>query len=215
MARQGITREDVFTAASALRDDGIVPTVQLVRDRLGSGSYSTISTHLSAWKAENTTQAAADVPPVPDRVESAFQTLWATATRSAQQSIETDRQALEVMRRELDQERHELRAEIRNLEDALDTMTQEKERIARDLVAERDTLTTLNHQLTALKLENSTLTERTSGLTVRLADMEKDRDRERQLREKAEKQVTTLTTAKTLLEEQLKIAKAASKKKAP
>jgi hypothetical protein len=46
MARQGISKEQVYTAAAELREEGTAPTVQAVRERIGSGSFSTINTHL-------------------------------------------------------------------------------------------------------------------------------------------------------------------------
>ncbi len=47
MARLGISEEQVFTAAKELSEEGIAPTVQAVRKRIGSGSFSTINKHLS------------------------------------------------------------------------------------------------------------------------------------------------------------------------
>ena len=40
MARQGISKEQVYSAATALREEGTMPTVQAVRTRLGSGCTS-------------------------------------------------------------------------------------------------------------------------------------------------------------------------------
>lgn len=72
MARQGISKAQVYTAAAELREEGIAPTVQAVRERIGSGSYSTINTHLADWKAENAAQAVADIPAMPEKVQEAF-----------------------------------------------------------------------------------------------------------------------------------------------
>lgn len=205
MARPGITRDEVFNAATALQEEGIAPTVQTVRDRLGSGSYSTISSHLAAWKAENTAQAAADIPPVPDKVEAAFKTLWAAASRSAQQSVEADRQVLEAMRRELDKERHEMRAEIRNLEDALEIATAKQEQCAEQLMAVQEESASKDEELMNFRLEITRLTERTSGVESQLVAMEKERNRERDHREQAEKHQAELATMNARLEEQLKL----------
>jgi hypothetical protein len=76
MARQGITGEQIFTAADELRDEGIAPTVQTVRERIGSGSFSTINTHLGEWKAHNTGAAVADIPAIPDKVQAVFAQIW-------------------------------------------------------------------------------------------------------------------------------------------
>jgi len=46
-----ITRDQVFEAAEALVGNGEEPTYITVRERLGSGSFSTISKYLREWKA--------------------------------------------------------------------------------------------------------------------------------------------------------------------
>jgi hypothetical protein len=46
-----ITREQVFEAAETLSREGEEPTYITVRERLGSGSFSTISKYLREWKA--------------------------------------------------------------------------------------------------------------------------------------------------------------------
>ena len=68
MARPGITQEQVFEAATALQDEGTVPTVQSVRERIGSGSYTTITPMLNAWRDEHAKSAPAHVPDIPETV---------------------------------------------------------------------------------------------------------------------------------------------------
>lgn len=46
---KGITFEAVIDAAKALISEGERPTLRAVRDRLGSGSSTTIQKHLAAW----------------------------------------------------------------------------------------------------------------------------------------------------------------------
>lgn len=53
MARTGVTKEEVFTAADTLKSQGISVTIQNVRNHLGSGSPNTIHRHLANWKLEN------------------------------------------------------------------------------------------------------------------------------------------------------------------
>ena len=112
MARQGISKEQVYSAAAELREEGLTPTVQAVRERIGSGSFSTINTHLAEWKAENAAQAVADIPAMPEKVQEAFTRIWATAARSAQEGFETQREALEAVRKEMDRERASMAEEI-------------------------------------------------------------------------------------------------------
>jgi len=138
MARQGISKEQVYAAASDLRDEGVAPTVQAVRARIGSGSYSTINTHLATWKAEAADQALGDIPVVPDKVQDAFNRIWATAARSAQEDVEAQRDALETMRREIDKDRASMAEEIERLENDLEATTTKAARVQAELAKERE-----------------------------------------------------------------------------
>ncbi|KJZ03183.1 mucin, partial [Halomonas sp. S2151] len=57
MARTGITYEQVATVADALVGQGEKPSIQRIREQLGTGSPNTIHRHLKAWRA---TQAPAE-----------------------------------------------------------------------------------------------------------------------------------------------------------
>lgn len=59
MARVGITFEQVAAAADGLVGEGQQPTIQAVRERLGTGSPNTIHRHLTDWRQARPTAAAA------------------------------------------------------------------------------------------------------------------------------------------------------------
>jgi len=50
MARPGITQEEVFQAANEMLGQGISPTIELIRQKLQTGSNSTISNYLRVWR---------------------------------------------------------------------------------------------------------------------------------------------------------------------
>lgn len=63
MAREGITRAQVFDAADAISATGNNPTVQTIRAKLGTGSFTTITAMLREWKSQTPDNAAElDVP---------------------------------------------------------------------------------------------------------------------------------------------------------
>lgn len=63
MAREGVTRAQVFDAADAISATGQNPTVQTIRAKLGSGSFTTITALLREWKSQATEPATElDVP---------------------------------------------------------------------------------------------------------------------------------------------------------
>lgn len=57
MARAGITYSEVARAASRLQADSRNPTVDNVRDQIGTGSRSTIMLHLRTWRDSNQIRA--------------------------------------------------------------------------------------------------------------------------------------------------------------
>jgi hypothetical protein len=75
----GITREDVFEAASIIYAGGKNPTQALVRSRLGKGSFSTISKYLSEWRQQQTDAEAiiSEEEEMPDEVRSLLRRTYA------------------------------------------------------------------------------------------------------------------------------------------
>ncbi len=159
MARQGISKEQVYTAAAELREEGTAPTVQAVRERIGSGSFSTINTHLSEWKTENAAQAVADIPDMPEKIEAAFKQIWTTATRSAQEGFDTQREALEAVKKEMGRERASMAEEIERLEGDLEETSTKAAQLETDLTAERQAGEEKVGQVTALTIDKTRLEE--------------------------------------------------------
>ena len=68
MARNGIQYEDVQRAIDTLLRRDEAPTVQKIRDILGTGSFTTISDHLREWRLRrerNRDVTPGDAPPEP------------------------------------------------------------------------------------------------------------------------------------------------------
>ncbi len=61
MARAGITFEQVAAVADAMVGAGQAPTINGVRDTLGTGSPNTVHKHLTAWRAARPQAVAAAV----------------------------------------------------------------------------------------------------------------------------------------------------------
>jgi len=131
-----------------------------VRERIGSGSFSTINAHLGAWKAQNAAQAVAAIPDIPNKVQAAFAQIWATAARGAQEGFETQREALEVARREMERERASMAEEIERLEKELEEKTALLETAAAQRESEQAARTEADRQVSALTVENARLEER-------------------------------------------------------
>ncbi|WP_213956919.1 DNA-binding protein [Variovorax sp. dw_954] len=110
--RRGIQEEDVFRAADALLAEGLRPTIERVRLKIGRGSPNTVSPMLERWfgtlaqRIAGGTNPAAnlaagnDADGVPVSVRNATRLLWETARREAD---DVQRQEMESARAALDE----------------------------------------------------------------------------------------------------------------
>jgi chromosome segregation ATPase len=102
MARSGVQYEDVQRAIDDLLARGEAPSVQKVREVLGTGSFTTISDHLREWRARR--EANQDVPPprgMPAALQELAEGLWKKAQESANEALahyreEADRRIAEA-----------------------------------------------------------------------------------------------------------------------
>jgi len=88
MARSGIQYSDVQHAIDTLLTRGDTPSVQRIRDVLGTGSFTTISEHFRQWRSER--EQNRDVPPpkgVPEVIVSLASELWREAQEVANQTL--------------------------------------------------------------------------------------------------------------------------------
>ena len=87
MARPGITFEQVAAVADAMLGKGQQPTINGVRERIGTGSPNTIHKHLLVWRAARP-QTIAAVPELPASLASAIATEIERAAASARSEVE-------------------------------------------------------------------------------------------------------------------------------
>jgi chromosome segregation ATPase len=130
VARQGIDVEQILQAIRELENAGAEVTVTAVREKLGTGSFSTISKVLQDWRAQKSKAARPPVPETPEMVSGLFKQLWAEAWRAADALAEAERQAAAKERAEHEQAMGEMRAEISRLEKAFGELQGEHDRIA-------------------------------------------------------------------------------------
>lgn len=89
---RGVQQEDVWTAADALIAQGLRPTIERVRQKIGRGSPNTVSPMLEGWFATlgarlgvNGEKKATTGDELPAPVRQAVSKLWDTALRTAQE----------------------------------------------------------------------------------------------------------------------------------
>jgi len=95
MARPGINYETVKAAAIDLLGEGQHPSIQRIREMLGTGSNSTIAQHLKSWQQELAKAPQTALPPaVPEAVMSAVEQFWRVAMAQAEARFQTLRDEL-------------------------------------------------------------------------------------------------------------------------
>lgn len=159
MARPGITQDDVFTTATALEEEGTSPTVNAVRERLGTGSFSTITNHLEAWRLQRTHNPL-NVPVMPERVERAFHQAWSVAARTAWEGLEEERETLRRKATESESNQRDMTAEIERLEQLVDEADRKTKAADAERGALNKTLLERDEALSRLKIEAARMEER-------------------------------------------------------
>ena len=125
------TKEEIWTAATALAEAGERPTLLAVRRAVGGGSYTTISEAMAEWRARQTQPASSREPPPESIVSQASDlaaAIWMQASALAQERLQAERAALDGVRAEMEQERAEA-------VELADTLAAELDQIRADLEA--------------------------------------------------------------------------------
>ncbi|MBL1267395.1 MAG: DNA-binding protein [Halomonas sp.] len=141
MARNGIQYSDVQQAIDALLARGDTPSVQRIRDVLGTGSFTTISDHFRLWRSER--EQNRDLPPpkgVPEVVVTMASELWREAQEVANQALlhyreDANRQVADAQQLAEDAKQQAANAEQREsaLAEHLRHMEQRMEALNREL----------------------------------------------------------------------------------
>lgn len=89
MARNGVQYQQVVQVIQALQRQGENPTVQRIREALGTGSFTTLSEHLRQWRDEQrkATPLQQDSQQLPEALLSLTRELWQAACAEADQKL--------------------------------------------------------------------------------------------------------------------------------
>ena len=128
------TQELAKKTADDLLKEGVRPTQQNVRARMGSGSITTINKALNSWWSELGERLKANTqhPMIPDPVAESASKLWIQALAYAEKHLEERREELEreysKLRRESSSGRSEDQAELKELRAQCLRLLQESEK---------------------------------------------------------------------------------------
>lgn len=238
-----ITREDIIQAATDLQSNGINPSMAAVRDRLGGGSFATISPVLREWK-EGKEQRATVAIEMPGEAKTAIDRagadIWRIITGLATERLTKVQNDAEESIKASIAERDEALGEIERLEAALAQKTDDlseslatQDLMRNDLQDASDEIKQLEIKtadkerieadLAEVKAENKILLAAKTNLTETLSDLKHKLSQAEQAATKSadqlsekDSQVTKLLSEKNTLDlhvQKLQIALDASESK--
>ncbi len=196
MARAGVTYRDVAKAAEAIKIQRQEPTVDRVREHLGTGSKSTIAPLLKRWRSDN--GEAVDTGGLPNDLIEVVKSLHERVQQMADHRIEQARQEFDgfnqALRKELTEAKNtivQLTARQQDLENQIERQNKEKGEVDKSLEDARIRLvkaesqrdeaiartTELKGSVAELKQENKDIREHFEHYQQRTAE---DRQQERE-----------------------------------
>ncbi|WP_440994700.1 DNA-binding protein [Cysteiniphilum litorale] len=165
-----LTTESIHAMADKLIAEGKRPTLALLRQELGGGSYTTISEAMKLWREEKARNAITPIAPMPEDVittiNDAAQQIWQTAMTVAENKLQSERDALKEARLEMEIAQNEaiemadqLDREVSQLKQKLDDAANSQSIISNENISLKSELTDLKKDLTTTqkamtKLEN-------------------------------------------------------------
>lgn len=117
-------KDKIFNICETLKQSGINPTAEKVRNELGSGSFTTISPIVREWRdTQSKTETVPAIPPeAQNAVTQATALIWKIATDHQTEAINAVRQECNRIEQEALAERDEALKEIQFLESQLQTL---------------------------------------------------------------------------------------------
>jgi colicin import membrane protein len=207
MARPGITYPEVEAAIHAIIAQGENPTINRVRDKLGTGSPNTILTHLNAWRAAAPV-IARKAPELPADLQAALvaelerQAAKARAepekqllqAREEAAELAKSGEALEATNDELATENRSLSAESQRLGALAEERASELQRLQLELTRERKTVEDVRLQLAQEKNQTEISAEKLALRDTELAGIKTELRETNQAKIAAEKSLAVTET---------------------
>jgi chromosome segregation ATPase len=169
MARAGILYSDVAQAATKLAADDKNPTVDNVREILGTGSKSTIAPLLKRWKAEHEDQVSAIDTGLPHELLQVVKGLYELVQHNANIKIEE-------IQASMDAATIESTSQLTATRDAATALMKERDDLLMQLSQERSLLEKLEGSNHALQLACTKTKANLEGLSQRLTDRQTEVD---------------------------------------
>ena len=159
MTRPGLNYETVKRTSLTLLSQGIAPSVQKIREVLGTGSNTTIAEHLKNWRDEYAKKTIHQLPAnMPQELISVFEVLWQTAMEQAQNQLVEHKQSVDnkheiALKMQQDSEKAivDLKQQMAEIRTKLECETTEKQKLSVELAVVNERLEKQQGIITAQK----------------------------------------------------------------
>ena len=164
MARPGVTYHEVSMIAQRLIAAGKNPTIDAIRIELGTGSNSTLGTHLRTFKERQTqTQKLATKENIPEELIVVIKGLWERVMTQSEDKIQ-------MIQQETAQDITTLRQEVQLLRQSNTDWQQQFQKVKQERDALSHEKSTLMQLLSNLKIEAAAMIEKISGFSQTVAE---------------------------------------------
>ena len=180
MARPGISKTEVFEKANQLIGEGIEPTIEQVRLKLGTGSNSTIAGYLREWRAlQNKNDGSALNEDLPHEFIGLMKGLWQRLLHQTNNKVAAIQQGVEETVSSLKEELNALKQENARIEQQYEKIKQEKNSLIGDKLTLELIVSQKDQEITSLSSDNH-------GFSVQLTEKQSYIDELQRLHKQAQ-----------------------------
>ncbi|MFT6551328.1 MAG: chromosome segregation ATPase [Zhongshania marina] len=172
MARTGITYHDVAKAAEAIKIQNQEPTVDRVREHLGTGSKSTIAPLLKRWRSDN--GEVADVSGLPNDLVKVVKALHERVQQMADQRIAQSRDEFKASNDQLRKELTEAHNSIVQLTDRQQDLNAQLSQITEAKAQQGKSLEEVRIKLATAEAQRDEALSRTAELKESVAELKQE-----------------------------------------
>jgi len=172
MARAGVTYHDVAKAAEAIKNLRQEPTVDRVREHLGTGSKSTIAPLLKRWRSDN--GETADLGGLPNDLVEVVKSLHERVQQMADHRIEQARQEFKELNGELRKKLDDANNTIAQLNARHKDLEMQVGQLTDEVVQKTQALEDARIKLTKAELQRDEAVTRTTELKANVTELKQE-----------------------------------------
>ena len=194
MGRAGITYTEVARAADELIEAAITPTIEKIRTKIGSGSYTTIGHHLKTWKSKCPSEQLAHAEKLPIPLITSVKQLWEQLKQNAtlisddiqtkaDQAIAHEQEARVVAEKQahtLQQHTQALETQLNDYHDVITDLQTQRQQSLDQNKEQTHLIASLNAQIESKQHDNNKLHQLTQTLHKNLEHFQKTTAEQRQ-----------------------------------